>query len=83
MRESRLRWFGNVQRSASNEPVRKSESIHVEGTKKGRGRPKITLVEVIKKDMSTRGVTKSMNLSRIEWRKRIYMAYKIYFVEDP
>ena len=22
MRESRLRWFGNVQRSASNEPVR-------------------------------------------------------------
>ena len=49
MRESRLRWFGNVQRSASNEPVRKSESIHVEGTKKGRGRPKITLVEVIKK----------------------------------
>ena len=30
----------------SNEPVRKSELIQVEGTKRGRGRPKITLVEI-------------------------------------
>ena len=46
--------------------------IQVEGTKKGRGRPK--LVEVIKKDMGIKGVTKSMTIDRVEWRKIIYMA---------
>ena len=34
MRESRLRWFGYVQRRASNVLVRKNELIQVEGTKK-------------------------------------------------
>ena len=45
--------------------------------KKGRGRPKITLVEVIKKDMSIRKVTKSMTSNRIKWRKRIHVANAI------
>ena len=51
MRESRLRWFSHVQKRTINAIVRKSELIQVEGTKKGRGRPKITLIKVIKKDM--------------------------------
>ena len=42
MRESRLRWFGHIQRRATNAPIRKSELIQVKGTKKGRGRPKTT-----------------------------------------
>jgi len=50
MRESCLRWFGHVQRRVINASVRQSEMIQVEGTKKkGRGRPIITLVEVVKK----------------------------------
>ena len=52
MRESRLRWFSHVQRRTINAIVRKSELIQVEGTRKGRGRPNITLIKVIKKDMS-------------------------------
>ena len=40
MRESHLRWFGRVQI--------KSELIQIEGMKKVRGRPKITLIEVVK-----------------------------------
>ena len=32
------------------------------GNKKGRERPKITLVEVLKSDMSITGLTKSMTL---------------------
>ena len=51
MRESRLRWFGYVQRRASIASVRKIELIQVEGTKKDRWRTKITLVEGIKKDL--------------------------------
>ena len=45
-----------------------------EGRKKGGGRTKITLVEVIKKDMSIREVIESMISDRIEWRKRIHIA---------
>ena len=48
MRENLLKWFGHVQRRASNEQVRKSKMIQVEGMNKRRGRPKIIL-EVIEK----------------------------------
>ena len=37
------------------------------------GRPKITLVEVKKKnDMTIKGVTESMTIDRVEWRKLSY-----------
>lgn len=62
---------------------KKSELIQVVGAKKGRRRPKITLVEVIKKGMSIRVVIESMNLDRVEWRKKIHVADPIVFVEDP
>ena len=55
----------------TNAPIRKSEFIQVEGKKKGRGRPKITLVEVIKNDMLIKGVIENMTLDRVEWRQRI------------
>ena len=57
----------------TNAPIWKSELIQVEGTKKGRGRPKIKLVEVIKKDMLINEVTESMTLDRVEWKKRLHM----------
>ena len=57
----------------TNAPIRKSELAQVEGMKKSRGRPKITLIEVIKMEMSIKGVIKSMTLDRVEWRKIIYM----------
>ena len=53
--------------------MRKSELIKVEWTKKSRGRPKITLGEVVKNDMWIKDVIESMILGRIEWRKRIYV----------
>lgn len=45
--------------------------IQVEAAKQGRGRSKITLLEVVKKNMSMKEVTKCMVLDRIEWRRRI------------
>ena len=56
-----------------NAQIRKSELIQVEGMKRDIGRPKITLVEVIKEDMSIKEVTKKITLDRIEWRKRIHV----------
>ena len=67
-----MRWFGCVQRRAMKELVRKSELnqlIQVEGMEKSSRRPKITLVEVIKKYMLIWKVTKSMTSDRIELRK--------------
>ena len=54
-----------VQKRIKNAPVRKTKLIYVEGMKKSRGRPKITLIEVIKREMSIKGVTKSMTLDRV------------------
>ena len=42
--------------------------------KKGRGRPEITLVEIINWDMSIKEVKESINLDRVEWGKRIHVA---------
>ena len=58
---------------AINAPVWKSELIQIEEMKKGKGRPKITLVEVAKEEISNKVVTKSMLLDRIEWLRRIHV----------
>ena len=49
--------------------MQKSELIQVEGTEKDRERIKITLVEVVKNDMSIKEATEKMTLDMIEWRK--------------
>ena len=62
-----------MQSKATNAPVKKSEFIQVKGTKKCKRMPKITLVEVIKMDMSIKRVTKNMTLNKVEWRQRIHI----------
>ena len=42
-------WSCSKERRTINTLERKRELIQVEGTKNGRGRPKITLVDVIKR----------------------------------
>ena len=48
-RENRLKQFAYVQVRAINTPVRKNELIQVKGKEKGKVKPKITLVKVVKK----------------------------------
>ena len=66
IRENQLRWYGHIQNEAIRAPVKKSNLIQVNGMKRGRGRPKITLVKVVKKNMLIKEVTKNMILYRIE-----------------
>jgi RNA-binding protein YhbY len=66
IREGHLRWFGQVQRREINTPIRRSELIQVEITKKDRERPKITLKKVLKKDMLIKNITESMTSNKIE-----------------
>ena len=45
---------------------KKSELIQVNGVKKDKGRPKITLIEVVKKNMLTKEVAESTTSNKIE-----------------
>ena len=61
------------ERVVSNEPVRKSELIQIEGTKKVvKGQNNFFFF--FKKGMSIKELTESMTLDRIEWRKKIQVA---------
>ena len=51
MRELRLRWFGHVKRRSVDAPVRRCEMINIPVGKRGRGRPKKSLDEVIRDDL--------------------------------
>jgi hypothetical protein len=57
MRVSRIKRVGHVQRRAINAHVRKSNLIQVKKKKKAREKPKITLVDVVKKDLLTKEET--------------------------
>lgn len=52
-------------KGAINVPVRNRELVQVEGTKTHSGKLKITLIEVMKKDMSITEVTECMALNRM------------------
>ena len=60
------RWWGLAWDDLVMCIIRKMKSIQVERMEKGEGRPKITLIEIVKKNMPIKEVTKSMILDRIE-----------------
>ena len=70
MRESRLRWFGHVKKRSVAAPVRRCEMI-IPGGKRGRGRPKKSLEEVVREDLRVAGLTEDMAQDRRRWRDRI------------
>ncbi|KAF3661498.1 Ras-related protein RABD2b [Capsicum annuum] len=64
MREVRLSWFGHVMRRGSDAPVRRSETLAIDGFRRGRGRPKKYCREVIRRDMKQLQLTKDMTIDR-------------------
>jgi hypothetical protein len=46
-----LRWFGYIQRRSPEAPVRSGILSHPENTRRGRGRPRLTWEETIKRDL--------------------------------
>ena len=49
--QHRLRWFGHVQRRLPEAPVRSGVPKRVDSVKRGRGRPKLTWSEAVKRDL--------------------------------
>ncbi|CAO2829191.1 unnamed protein product [Amaranthus hypochondriacus] len=72
LRESRLRWFGHVQRKTFDAPVRRVESIIVEG-KRSQGRPMRTWDEQIKIDMHELNLSKDLTRDMGSWRRLIHV----------
>ncbi|KAF3648230.1 Trigger factor-like protein TIG, Chloroplastic [Capsicum annuum] len=64
MREVSLCWFGHVMRRGSNAPVRRCETLAMDGFRRGRGRAKKYWREVIRHDMEQLQLTEDMTLDR-------------------
>ena len=77
MRENCLRWFGHIRRRPTDAPVRNVEKIDIVQGKKLRGRPKMTWMEVVKKDMKLLELEERMVIDRNVWRRRIHVLDRI------
>ncbi|RZB42710.1 26S proteasome regulatory subunit 6A-like [Glycine soja] len=60
MVENRLRWFGHVERRPVDSVVRRVDQMERRQPIRGRGRPKKTIREVIKKDLELNDLDRSM-----------------------
>ncbi|KAM7524737.1 hypothetical protein LguiA_014639 [Lonicera macranthoides] len=74
MVESRLRWFGHVGRRPVNAVVRRVDYMEGSLIGRGRGRPRKTIGETIKKDLEANGFTIDMIHDRPLWRRLIHVA---------
>ena len=77
IRENRLRWFGYIGRRPMDAPVRRVEKIDIEQGKKLRGIPKMTWMEVVKKDMKLLELEERVVANRNDWRRRIHVLDRI------
>ena len=60
--QHRLRWFGHVQRRPPEAPMRSGILSQDSNVKRGRGRPKLTWVEAIKRRLERMEYTKKLSL---------------------
>ena len=77
MRANRLRWFGHIRRRSRDAPVKRVEKIDIAQGKKLRGRPKMTWMEVVNKDMKLLELEERMVADRNDWRKKIHVLDRV------
>ncbi|GJU08171.1 hypothetical protein Tco_1124601, partial [Tanacetum coccineum] len=73
MREVRLRWFRHVRRRPQSAPVKRVESLVVDGLKR-RCRPKLRWEDRVKHDMKGLLLSEDKTSDRNEWRARIRLS---------
>ena len=66
MRENRLWWFGHIQRKPLDALIRKNDLLTIHGNAKDRGRPKLTWIEIIKKDITICNLSVNLALNRVD-----------------
>jgi hypothetical protein len=68
-----LRWFGHIQRRPPEAPIRSGILSRPENIKRGRGRPRLTWEEAIKRDLKECNISKVLALDRSAWKMAIYV----------
>ncbi|KAL5123966.1 Craniofacial development protein 2 [Glycine soja] len=68
MVENRLRWFGHVERRPVDSVVRRVDQMERRQTIRGRGRPKKTIREVIKKDLELNDLDRRTLATERRWK---------------
>ena len=71
LRETRLRWFGHVQRRSPDATVRRCERLELGAYRRGRGRPKKRWMDNIKQDINLLGISVELAQCRVSWRDKI------------
>jgi len=71
--QHRLRWFGHVQRRPMEAPIRRGVLNQSENTKRGRGRPRLTWEEAVKRDLKDWNIPREVALDRNTWKKAIHV----------
>jgi hypothetical protein len=71
--QHRLRWFGHIQRMPPEASVRSGILSRPENTRRGRGRPRLTWEEVIKRDLKEWNIPKELALDRNAWNIAIHV----------
>ncbi|KAG2549580.1 hypothetical protein PVAP13_9KG244826 [Panicum virgatum] len=69
--QHRLRWFGHIQRRPPEAPVHSGVLKRVDMVKWGRGRPKLTWDESVKRDLKDWNISEEVALDRSAWRLAI------------
>jgi hypothetical protein len=69
--QHRLRWFGHIQWRPSEIPVRSGVLKWANNVKSGRGRPKLTWDESVKRDLKEWNISKDLAMDRSTWRLAI------------
>ncbi|KAM1006091.1 hypothetical protein ACFX2I_002875 [Malus domestica] len=70
----RNEWVGHVQRRPTDALVRRCDyGTKIQG-RRGRGRPRKTLEETLRKDLEYLDLTEDLTQNRAQWRSRIHIA---------
>nr|GEX92095.1 hypothetical protein [Tanacetum cinerariifolium] len=70
MREGQPRWFGHIKRRPQSAPVRRVESLTVDGTRR-RGGPKLRWEDKLKTNLNEMLLSEDTTSDRNAWRTRI------------
>lgn len=70
-KEVRLRWFVHVNKRCTDAPSRRCQKLAIVGIIRGRGRPKKSWEEMIRKDTTYLQLTEDMTQDGKMWRLKI------------
>ena len=71
--QHRLRWFGHLQRRPPEAPVRAGIIDRIACSHRGRGRPRLTWEEVVKRDLRDWNISEELVFDRSAWKSAIHV----------